>query len=272
MVCTEQRLLAGTVGQGRSVNRRIAHHFEITEQFPIFERIFVSFPASFHHTKNTGFHNLRTRVKICGITRQTDALTAAELGVDAIGFVFYPPSPRAITIEKARAIAAVLPPFVTVVALFVNPDDALVKEVLRTLPIDLLQFHGEETPANCEQYGHPYIKAIRMRQGLEFPRWMEQFSSARALLLDTYRKGTQGGTGETFDWTLVPRERTLPFILAGGLDSDNVQEAIRTVKPFAVDVSGGVESAKGIKDPDKMARFMTRVNLPSEAPPRTNRT
>nr|VFJ87012.1 MAG: phosphoribosylanthranilate isomerase [Candidatus Kentron sp. LFY]VFK15564.1 MAG: phosphoribosylanthranilate isomerase [Candidatus Kentron sp. LFY] len=204
---------------------------------------------------------MRTRVKICGITRPSDASAAARLGADAIGLVFYPPSPRAITIDKARTIAAALPPFVTLVALFVNPDRALVEEVLNTLPIDLLQFHGEETPEDCERYGRPYIKAVRMRKEIQLSAWAERFPSARALLLDTYRKGTRGGTGEIFDWTLVPREGTLPFILAGGLDPDNVREAIAAVKPFAVDVSGGVESVKGIKDANKMAEFIAAVNL-----------
>nr|VFK21977.1 MAG: phosphoribosylanthranilate isomerase [Candidatus Kentron sp. LPFa] len=203
---------------------------------------------------------LRTRIKICGITRSSDALTAARLGADAIGLVFYPPSPRSITIEKARAIAAALPPFVTLVALFVDPDHAFVEEVLSTLPIDLLQFHGEETPTDCEQYGCPYIKAVRMREGMELSTWMERFQNARALLLDTYHKGARGGTGETFDWRLVPSQRTLPIILAGGLNPNNVREAIRMVKPFAVDVSGGVESGKGIKDEDKMAKFIAAVN------------
>nr|VFJ52477.1 MAG: phosphoribosylanthranilate isomerase [Candidatus Kentron sp. FW] len=200
-------------------------------------------------------------MKICGITRPADALVAAQLGADAIGLVFYPPSPRAITIDKALAIAKVLPPFVTLVALFVNPDTTLVKEVLNTLPINLLQFHGEEDPADCERYGYPYIKAVRMQEGIQLSDRMKQFSSATALLLDTYRQGTRGGTGETFDWTLVPSERTLPLVLAGGLDPNNVQEAIRIIRPFAVDVSGGVESAKGIKDANKMAEFIARVNL-----------
>nr|VFK21216.1 MAG: phosphoribosylanthranilate isomerase [Candidatus Kentron sp. LPFa]VFK34397.1 MAG: phosphoribosylanthranilate isomerase [Candidatus Kentron sp. LPFa] len=203
---------------------------------------------------------LRTRIKICGITRSSDALTAARLGADAIGLVFYPPSPRSITIEKAHAIASALPPFVTLVALFVDPDHAFVEEVLSTLPIDLLQFHGEETPTDCEQYGCPYIKAARMREGMELSTWMERFRNARALLLDTYHKGARGGTGETFDWRLVPSQRTLPIILAGGLNPNNVREAIRMVKPFAVDVSGGVESGKGIKDEDRMAEFIAAVN------------
>nr|VFK25744.1 MAG: phosphoribosylanthranilate isomerase [Candidatus Kentron sp. MB]VFK29733.1 MAG: phosphoribosylanthranilate isomerase [Candidatus Kentron sp. MB]VFK74888.1 MAG: phosphoribosylanthranilate isomerase [Candidatus Kentron sp. MB] len=189
-----------------------------------------------------------------------DALSAAQLGADAVGLVFYPPSPRAITIEKARAITDVLPPFVTSVALFVNPEPAFVEEVVNALPIDLLQFHGEEEPTECERYGRPYIKAVRMREGTDLSEEMKRFSRARALLLDTYRAGKQGGTGETFDWRLVPRERSLPLILAGGLEPGNVREAIRMVEPFAVDVSGGVESAKGIKDADKMERFIFEVN------------
>jgi len=199
---------------------------------------------------------MRTRVKICGITRLQDALTAAQLGVDAIGLVFYPPSPRAIGIEQARAIAAVLPPFITLVGLFVNPDRGLVTKVLDTLPIGLLQFHGDEQPIECEQYRLPYIKAVPMREGVNLSGWMGRFSTASGLLLDTYRKGTRGGTGEVFDWTLIPSQRTLPLILAGGLNPDNIQDAVRTVRPFAVDVSGGVESAKGIKDENKMAEFM----------------
>nr|VFJ72570.1 MAG: phosphoribosylanthranilate isomerase [Candidatus Kentron sp. FW] len=204
---------------------------------------------------------MRTRVKICGITRPADALIAAQLGADAIGLVFYPPSPRAITIDKARTIAKILPPFVTLVALFVNPNPMLVKEVLNTLPINLLQFHGEEDPADCERYGYPYIKAVRMREGIQLSDWMKRFSNATALLLDTYREGTRGGTGETFDWALVPSERILPLVLAGGLESNNIQEAIRIIRPFAVDVSGGVELAKGIKDANKMGEFIARVNL-----------
>nr|VFK37707.1 MAG: phosphoribosylanthranilate isomerase [Candidatus Kentron sp. TC]VFK40865.1 MAG: phosphoribosylanthranilate isomerase [Candidatus Kentron sp. TC]VFK53710.1 MAG: phosphoribosylanthranilate isomerase [Candidatus Kentron sp. TC] len=213
---------------------------------------------------------MRTRVKICGITRPSDALAAARSGADAVGLVFYPPSPRSVTIEKARTITAILPPFVTLVALFVNPTHALVKEALDALPIDLLQFHGDEAPIDCEWYGHPYIKAVRMREGVELSTWMERFSNARALLLDTYHKGSQGGTGKTFDWTLVPSERTLPVILAGGLNPNNVQEAIRTVKPFAVDVSGGVESGKGIKDEDKMAEFIAEVNLTTHGQGKTS--
>ncbi|VFN01614.1 MAG: phosphoribosylanthranilate isomerase [Candidatus Kentron sp. G] len=201
----------------------------------------------------------RTRIKICGITRSEDALAAARLGVDAIGLVFYPPSPRAVTLDRARAIAALLPPFITLVALFVNPGNTLVEEVIDALPIGLLQFHGDETPADCERYRRPYMKAVRMHEGIELSGWMDRFSSASALLLDTYRKDLPGGTGQTFDWSLVPSQRTLPLVLAGGLTPDNVRQAVGMVKPFAVDVSGGVESAKGIKDADKMAMFIAEV-------------
>ncbi|MBT8420134.1 MAG: phosphoribosylanthranilate isomerase [Gammaproteobacteria bacterium] len=203
---------------------------------------------------------MRTRIKICGITRPEDALATARLGADAIGLVFYPPSPRAITLEKAHAIAAALPPFVTLVALFVNPDRGLVEEVIDALPVGILQFHGDESPTDCERYQRPYIKAVRMQEGVVLSDAMARFASAAGLLLDAHREGMWGGTGERFDWTRIPTDRTLPLVLAGGLDPDNVREAVRMVRPFAVDVSGGVESAKGIKDAEKMARFIARVD------------
>ncbi len=194
------------------------------------------------------------------MTRPEDALAAARLGADAIGMVFYPPSPRAITLDRARAIAAALPPFVTLVALFVDPEPRLVEDVIHALPVGLLQFHGDETPADCERYGRPYIKAVRMREDVVLSHWMERFSSAAGLLPDTYRKDVPGGTGQTFDWSRIPLERAMPLVLAGGLNPDNVREAVRIARPFAVDVSGGVESAKGIKDADRMARFMDAVS------------
>nr|VFJ51923.1 MAG: phosphoribosylanthranilate isomerase [Candidatus Kentron sp. DK]VFJ53768.1 MAG: phosphoribosylanthranilate isomerase [Candidatus Kentron sp. DK] len=217
---------------------------------------------------------MRTRTKICGITRPEDGLAAARLGADAIGLVFYSKSPRAVDLEAARAISAALPPFVSLVALFVNPAPALVEKVLRALPIGLLQFHGDESPADCQRYGRPYVKAIRMRESAALSEALTRFPDAAALLLDAYREGLWGGTGERFDWSLIPRimdtpatdppsdqpRPPMPLILAGGLDPDNVREAVRIARPFAVDVSGGVESAKGIKDARKMARFIRAVS------------
>ncbi len=202
----------------------------------------------------------RTRVKICGITRPEDALHAANLGADAIGLVFYPRSPRAVELPRARAIVDVLPPFVSVVALFVEPRPALVREVIEGLPVDLLQFHGNERAEDCALFGHPYVKAVAMREDIELGQLFEHYASARALLLDTYRPGVPGGTGVVFDWTRVPRDPPKPVILAGGLEPGNVADAVRRVRPYAVDVSGGVEAAKGVKDPEKVAAFIREVN------------
>lgn len=202
---------------------------------------------------------MRTRVKICGITRPEDGREAVRVGADAIGLVFYPPSPRAIDVVTARAIVASLPPLVTVVALFVDPAVTDVETVLANVAVDLLQFHGDESPEFCARYGKPYIKAIRMRDGVDIVAEAQRYASARGLLLDTYKAGVAGGTGEHFDWTRVPRDLNMPIILAGGLTPANVAAAIRQARPYAVDVSGGVESAKGIKDPAKMAAFMGEV-------------
>ncbi len=202
----------------------------------------------------------RTRVKICGITRVDDAHTAAKLGADAIGLVFYPPSPRAVDISQAQEITSALPPFVTVVALFVNPPPEDVEAVLRAVPVDLLQFHGSEAPQECLRFGRPYIKAVSMRDDVELTRSVREHSSARALLLDSYKAGILGGTGTRFDWSLIPEELGKPIILAGGLTADNVAGAIRRVNPYAVDVSGGVEAGKGIKDAYKLAAFIGEVN------------
>lgn len=206
---------------------------------------------------------MRTRVKICGITRREDALAAARLGVDAIGLVFYPPSPRAVTVEQARQIVDALPPFVTVVGLFVNPEPEQVTAVDAQVGLDLLQFHGDETPEFCNGFGRPYIKAVRMREDVDLQRVAEQYASARGLLLDTYRPGVAGGTGEAFDWTRVPEGLAGAIILAGGLNPQNVGQAIAAVQPYAVDVSGGVEAAKGIakgiKDAAKITAFMQGV-------------
>ncbi|MFJ4155451.1 phosphoribosylanthranilate isomerase [Pseudomonas sp. NPDC089752] len=199
------------------------------------------------------------RSKICGITRIEDALAAAEAGADAIGFVFYAKSPRAVDVRQARAIIAELPPFVTTVGLFVNASRCELNEILEVVPLDLLQFHGDETPADCEGYHKPWIKALRVRAGDDIEAACRLYSGARGILLDTYVAGVPGGTGEAFDWSLVPARLSKPIILAGGLSADNVGQAIAQVKPYAVDVSGGVEQAKGIKDAAKIEAFMRAV-------------
>jgi phosphoribosylanthranilate isomerase len=199
------------------------------------------------------------RSKICGITRIEDALAAAEAGADAIGLVFYAKSPRAVTAAQAREIVAALPPFVTSVGLFVNASRCELNEILEVVPLDLLQFHGDETPADCEGFHRPWIKALRVRPGDDLEAACKLYSGARGILLDTFVAGVPGGTGEAFDWSLVPARLSKPIILAGGLHAGNVGEAIARVKPYAVDVSGGVEAAKGIKDPAKVDAFMAAV-------------
>jgi len=199
------------------------------------------------------------RSKICGITRIEDALAAAEAGADAIGFVFYAKSPRAVDVRQARAIIAELPPFVTTVGLFVNASRCELNEILEVVPLDLLQFHGDETPQDCEGYHRPWIKALRVRPGDDLEAACQLYAGARGILLDTYVPGVPGGTGEAFDWPLVPARLSKPIILAGGLSADNVGQAIAQVRPYAVDVSGGVEQAKGIKDAAKIEAFMRAV-------------
>nr|WP_208630363.1 phosphoribosylanthranilate isomerase [Pseudomonas indoloxydans] len=199
------------------------------------------------------------RSKICGITRIEDALAAVEAGADAIGLVFYGKSPRAVSIEQAAAILQALPPFVTSVGLFVDmPHDEL-QQLLQRLPLDLLQFHGDESPADCEGHGRPYIKALRVRPGEDVSAAMAPYAGARGILLDTFVEGVPGGTGASFDWSLVPENAAKPIILAGGLDAGNVATAIRQVRPYAVDVSGGVEASKGIKDAGKIRAFVRAV-------------
>ena len=199
------------------------------------------------------------RSKICGITRIEDALAAVEAGADAIGLVFYGKSPRAVSIEQAAAILQALPPFVTSVGLFVDmPRDEL-QQLLQRLPLDLLQFHGDESPADCEGHGRPYIKALRVRPGEDVAAAMAPYAGAQGILLDTFVEGVPGGTGASFDWSLVPENAAKPIILAGGLDADNVATAIRQVRPHAVDVSGGVEASKGIKDAGKIRAFVRAV-------------
>ena len=200
------------------------------------------------------------RSKICGITRIEDALAAVEAGADAIGFVFYPKSPRAVTAQQAKAIIAALPPFISTVGLFVNASACELNETLDAVPLDLLQFHGDETPEQCEGYHRPFIKALRVKAGDDIAAACKQYSKASGILLDTYVEGVPGGTGETFDWALIPKELSKPIILAGGLTSANVSQAIAQVRPYAVDVSGGVEKSKGIKDHDKIRAFMSAVH------------
>ena len=199
------------------------------------------------------------RTKICGITRPEDGQEAARLGVDAIGLVFYPPSPRHVSLDQARAIVAALPPFVTVVALFVDPSVAEVEAVLHAVPVDVLQFHGEESPDFCRQFARPYLKAVRVRPSLDLLQYAAHYAGARGLLADAFVPGMAGGTGATFDWSLLPPNFPLPLILSGGPDPSNIAAAVAAVRPAAVDISSGVESAKGIKDPALMAAFIGAV-------------
>jgi phosphoribosylanthranilate isomerase len=202
---------------------------------------------------------MRTRVKICGLTRAEDVHLAVIAGVDAIGLVFYPPSPRAVDIPRAREIIAHLPPFVTVVGLFVDEQRERISDILCSVRIDLLQFHGDESPEACAGHGRPWIKAVRMRENVDLPALHAHYAGAAALLLDAYQPGVPGGTGSGFDWARIPPDLRGAIILAGGLTPETVAQAVRQVRPYAVDVSGGVERAKGIKDADKMAAFMRGV-------------
>ncbi len=202
---------------------------------------------------------MRIRSKICGITRVEDALAAVACGADAIGLVFYVKSSRYVTPERAAEIVAYLPPFVHAVGLFVDAGRQEVEQVLRTVRLDLLQFHGDETPQYCEAFATPYIKAVRVRPEINLVEYAAAYGKAKALLLDAYQEGVAGGTGQVFDWNLIPANLTKPVILAGGLNPANVAVAIKQVRPYAVDVSGGVEREKGIKDADKIAAFMRGV-------------
>jgi len=201
---------------------------------------------------------LRTRIKICGITRPGDAVAAAQAGADAVGLVFYPPSPRFLNVERAREIRDALPPFVQAVALFVNPDAAQVAQAIGRVHPALLQFHGEETPDFCAQFGLPYVKACRVAQGVDLVKYLRPFSTASGWLLDAHVE-EYGGVGASFDWSLVPARLERPLVLSGGLTRGNVGEAVRRVRPWAVDVSSGVESSKGIKDAAKIAAFIAEV-------------
>ena len=196
------------------------------------------------------------RVKICGITRVEDALAAAAAGADAIGLVFYAKSPRAVDIEQARVILAALPPFATTVGLFVDAERSELERILASVPLDLLQFHGDESVQQCEAFGRPYIKALRVKAGDDIAAQVARYPSAQGILLDAYVEGVPGGTGEAFDWSLIPQTLSKPLILAGGLRPDNVAEAVSRVRPYAVDVSGGVEASKGVKDVEKVGAFI----------------
>ncbi|MCK9238538.1 MAG: phosphoribosylanthranilate isomerase [Thiopseudomonas sp.] len=202
---------------------------------------------------------MRTRVKVCGITNIEDALAAAHAGADAIGLVFYAKSPRAVTAEQAAKIIAALPPFVTTVALFVDAPVEDVQQVLQQVPIDLLQFHGDESPEFCVSFQRPYIKALRMQPGIDITQQANMHRSALGILLDAWVPGVPGGTGQTFNWNDIP-SLAQPLVLAGGLTPDNVQQAITQVNPWAVDVSGGLEMSKGRKDHAKVQAFMQAVN------------
>ena len=203
---------------------------------------------------------MRTRVKICGITRIEDALAAAQYGADAIGLVFYDKSPRYIAPEKAQEIIDCLPAFVTVVGLFVNHPVARIQEITRDLELDLLQFHGDESPAECESAGHAYVKAVRAKDHCTIADAISDYSSARAILVDSYQAGKFGGTGEAFDWNWVPDNPPVPLVLAGGLTPGNVAQAVLRVNPWAVDVSSGVEVSPGIKSEPMINNFIQEIN------------
>lgn len=209
----------------------------------------------------------RVRVKICGLTRPDDVKAAADAGADAVGFVFYPPSPRHVSVAQCARLLEALPAFVTSVGLFVDPDESFVRAVLDQVPLDLLQFHGDEPQAFCSRFSRPYIKAVRMKPDTDLDAVMDEYHNARALLVDSYVPGLPGGTGQTFDWGRLPDESAVPLVLAGGLDPDNVASAVKQVGPWAVDVSGGVECLDeagnrqpGIKSAEAINAFMRGVN------------
>ena len=207
----------------------------------------------------------RTRIKFCGITRVEDALAAADLGVDAIGLVLTRRSPRCVAIERARAIRRALPPFLAAVTLFMDDEIAFVAEAVSAIAPDLLQFHGSEPAADCVRYGRPYLKAVAMRDGLvDWRRLVDSHAQATGFLFDGHAAGEQGGSGRSFDWSLLPRDAGKPVVLAGGLTPENVAAAIRAVRPWAVDVSSGIEAEPGLKDIDRMRRFIAAVRTADE--------
>ena len=202
---------------------------------------------------------MRCRIKICGITNLADAKAAIELGADALGFVFYPPSPRNIDLKTAAEITHQLPPFITTTALFVNSDRDFISAALKQARIDCLQFHGDELPEDCHGFNRPWIKAIRMKDKIDLIQQRDIYQDATALLLDAYVKGIPGGTGEQFNWDKIPTSLRSEIILAGGLTAKNVRQAVQQVQPWAVDISGGVEKKKGIKDHVKIRQFILEV-------------
>lgn len=200
-----------------------------------------------------------TKVKFCGITNLQDAISAAELGADALGFVFYPKSPRFISPKNAKEIIKKLPPFISMVGLFVNQSKSEVDEVIKGCPLNLLQFHGDENESFCKQYNLPYIKAISMKTDVDLLKCIQEYNSAKALLLDTFSKFTRGGSGEVFDWKMIPPNTLKPIIVAGGLTPDNVETLLEVISPYGVDVSSGIEINKGLKDYKLMKKFILGV-------------
>ena len=201
----------------------------------------------------------RTRIKICGLREPAHARIAAEAGADAVGVVFYGPSPRFVRAEEAKAVVDALPPYVAAVGLFVNATEAEVRTTLAAVRLDLLQFQGDELPDFCERFGLPFVRAVRMAATTDLVEYARRFHRAKALLLDAHVPGQPGGTGRTFDWSGVPRELPIPLILSGGLNAQNVGRAMREVRPYAVDVSSGVEASRGLKDPAKIVEFIRSV-------------
>ena len=200
-----------------------------------------------------------TKVKFCGITNLKDAISAAELGADALGFVFYPKSPRFISPKNAKEIIKKLPPFISMVGLFVNQSKSEVEEVIKGCPLNLLQFHGDENESFCKQYNLPYIKAITMKSDVDLLKCIQEYNSAKALLLDTFSKVARGGSGEVFDWKMIPPNTLKPIIVAGGLTPENVQTLLEVISPYGVDVSSGIEINKGLKDYKLMKKFILGV-------------
>ncbi len=214
----------------------------------------------FSRSRREGVFSMqRSRVKICGITCVEDALAAVDAGADAIGLMRYPPSPRYVSLETAKEIKAALPPLISTVAVVVNPDPTEVEALLEWGGVDIIQFHGEESPEFCKAWGRPFIKAVQVRSRADIEHAAKRYANARALLLDTHHETLRGGTGIAFDWEMIPAAIESPLILAGGLNPLNVGDAVRRLRPFAVDVSSGVERAPGIKDPEKIGRFIEEV-------------